>query len=474
MSGADDKRPKALKVVVVEINHLPKKDWGTGKCDAFVQLEFEETSVKTQVIEKTYDPIFDEEFVFDVGTDVEGVGDLELKVWDYDKGTKDDLVGTCRISEGDMVRMLRGRINTPLPDEVAEQTLVVINKGKAVTGYDKKTCTVKLQFSIQESVRRLAKSKTRSSGLIDPSSPGGSKKMLEFIVHSVENLPKMDTMGKCDPFIRIHYFGGEYDTAVVKNVYEAFWETKFGFKNDGDLGDARFELLDWNRIGKSDTVGEFVISAKKIGEVLRHDVGYEEKKEYRVKGQEGGEVNGKNGKVCIVKVTARVSAFTEKRLALARSGSGRELKATQSTKDLGRAPSAGGAGAVKKEMQKALRVVLVKGDHMPKMDVGTGKCDPVVELRYGEQRQKSEVKKGTYSPVWNQKFLFEVIDPTRPIGDVEVIVNDWDMGASPLPVWCTPRTGAPLLFRRQHSRAWRTCMHPNQGTIKAHMHAPER
>jgi len=287
MSFREDKRPKALKVVVVELNHLPKKDWGTGKCDAFVKLEFEDETFKTSVVEKTYDPVFDEEFVFDVGLDVEGVGDFEFSVWDYDKGSKDDLVGNCRITQGDMVRMLRGKINQPLPQEVAEQTLQVVKKGKAVMGHDTKPCTLKLQFSIQESVKRLPKSKTRAIEPSSPGTPGGGRKMLEFIVHSVENLPKMDTMGKCDPFVRIHYKGGEYDTPVVKNVYEAFWEAKFGFEGE-EYSDARFEVLDWNRIGKSDTVGDFTIAQSYLEKVMGNAVGHEEKKEYKVKKPDGG------------------------------------------------------------------------------------------------------------------------------------------------------------------------------------------
>ena len=46
---------------------------------------------------------------------------------------------------------------------------------------------------------------------------------------------------------------------------------------------------------------------------------------------------------------------------------------------------------------------------MPNKDGMFGKCDPVVELRYGTQKFESKVSKSTYSPVWKQDFI--VRDP---------------------------------------------------------------
>ena len=46
---------------------------------------------------------------------------------------------------------------------------------------------------------------------------------------------------------------------------------------------------------------------------------------------------------------------------------------------------------------------------MPNKDGMFGKCDPVVELRYGTQKFESKVSKNTYSPVWKQDFI--VRDP---------------------------------------------------------------
>jgi Ca2+-dependent lipid-binding protein len=42
---------------------VPKVDWGTGKVDAFVEVEFEDRMEKTQVVMKDYDPVFNDSFV---------------------------------------------------------------------------------------------------------------------------------------------------------------------------------------------------------------------------------------------------------------------------------------------------------------------------------------------------------------------------------------------------------------------------
>jgi hypothetical protein len=64
--------------------------------------------------------------------------------------------------------------------------------------------------------------------------------MLEIVVHSVQHLPKMDTFGKCDPFVKITY-GSEptVQTQVIKNVWEGFFEEKFGW----DLTDSEGKVL---------------------------------------------------------------------------------------------------------------------------------------------------------------------------------------------------------------------------------------
>ena len=95
------------------------------------------------------------------------------------------------------------------------------------------------------------------------------------------NLPKVDTFGKCDPFIKLqHGSDPPVQTEVVKNVFEAFFEEKFGFdtgseaapiegaKDGGDYAKPlKVEVWDWNAVSASDLLGVVTIPATKIQEV---------------------------------------------------------------------------------------------------------------------------------------------------------------------------------------------------------------
>lgn len=62
-----------------------------------------------------------------------------------------------------------------------------------------------------------------------------------------------------------------------------------------------------------------------------------------------------------------------------------------------------------------LKVGLKSADHLPKMDM-FGSCDPYVVLKAGLQQFTSRTIKGSYSPIWNQDFEFQ-IDPSRDYED---------------------------------------------------------
>jgi hypothetical protein len=70
-----------------------------------------------------------------------------------------------------------------------------------------------------------------------------------------------------------------------------------------------------------------------------------------------------------------------------------------------------------------LKVGLKSANHLPKMDT-FGSCDPYVKLKLGAQEYKSKTIKGTYTPVWNEEFEFEVDQSSAE--DLVLQVFDWD------------------------------------------------
>jgi hypothetical protein len=75
----------------------------------------------------------------------------------------------------------------------------------------------------------------------------------------VSHLPKMDRMGKCDPYVVLELGGVQQRTKTLKNRYDAAFEEEFEFC---DLEvEARaaeylvFRVKDWDRFGKDEEIG---------------------------------------------------------------------------------------------------------------------------------------------------------------------------------------------------------------------------
>ena len=59
-------------------------------------------------------------------------------------------------------------------------------------------------------------------------------------------------------------------------------------------------------------------------------------------------------------------------------------------------------------MMSVLTVQVVEAKGLPKMDLGTtGTVDPYLMITCGESKRRTKVKKGSYSPVWDEEFVFK-------------------------------------------------------------------
>ena len=83
-------------IKVIEARNLPIMDSGSSTCDAYCLLNFSDrTKTRTRTIENTLTPVWNQEFHYEIKSLQDD--ELILEVWDYDKHTKDDKVGTVTI-----------------------------------------------------------------------------------------------------------------------------------------------------------------------------------------------------------------------------------------------------------------------------------------------------------------------------------------------------------------------------------------
>ena len=73
------------------------------------------------------------------------------------------------------------------------------------------------------------------------------------------HVPKMDIVGKCDPYVKVAVGGVERKTCKVKNACQAQWTEAFEFSVVGCVSEAVVTLMDWDRLGKDEVVGSVSI-----------------------------------------------------------------------------------------------------------------------------------------------------------------------------------------------------------------------
>jgi hypothetical protein len=80
----------------------------------------------------------------------------------------------------------------------------------------------------------------------------------------------------------------------------------------------------------------------------------------------------------------------------------------------------------KKSVERQVELTIKCARHLPKMDL-MGTCDAFCEIEWQGKKQKTTVKKNSYSPDWDETFSFSFDDISGAVSDLSVVVMDWDM-----------------------------------------------
>jgi hypothetical protein len=75
---------------------------------------------------------------------------------------------------------------------------------------------------------------------------------------------------------------------------------------------------------------------------------------------------------------------------------------------------------------RILEVTLVCARHLPRRDVFFMKVDPYLKLAFNGVEYESLVRKRTYSPDWNQSFVFHMKEASDVFDGLKLAVMDWD------------------------------------------------
>ncbi|XP_044761974.1 synaptotagmin-11 [Coccinella septempunctata] len=244
----------ALIVSVVRCRDLPAKDPNIGSSDPYVKLQLlpdKQHKVKTRVLRKTRNPVYDEDFTF-YGITFSQLPDITLHfvILSFDRYSRDDIIGEvfCALDQVDISQIETQQM--ALCKEIQPRSLKIRSQGRG---------ELLVSLCWQPAASRLT-----------------------VVVLKARNLPKMDVTGLADPYVKIYltYKGqrlAKKKTHVKKRTLSPVFNESFVFDvpqeaSEGlsDIG-LEFLLLDWDRVTKNEVIGRLDLGGSKCtGTALHH------------------------------------------------------------------------------------------------------------------------------------------------------------------------------------------------------------
>lgn len=226
---------KALVVTIVGARGLPAMDEQAGSSDPYVKMTIlpeKKHRVKTRVLRKTLDPLFDETFTF-YGVAYSQLPELSLHflVLSFDRFARDDVLGEALV---------------PLK------------------GVDPSTGRVHLS---QRITRRSMQCDSRGELLVSLSYQPVSHR-LSVVVLKARHLPKMDISGlSANPYVKVNVFYGrkriaKKKTHVKKSTVNPVFNESFIYDIPSELlpdVSVEFLVVDFDRTTKNEVLGRLLL-----------------------------------------------------------------------------------------------------------------------------------------------------------------------------------------------------------------------
>lgn len=236
----------ALTVSIERCCQLPARE--LSSCDPYVKLQLlpdKQHKVKTRVLRKTRDPVYDEDFTFyGITSNQLNTITLHFVVLSFDRYSRDDVIGevVCPLTN---VEMRENQV--ALWREIAPRDLKIRSQGRG---------ELLVSLCYQPAANRLT-----------------------VVVLKARNIPKMDLTGLSDPYVKIYLLYNNQriakkKTHVKKRTLNPVFNESFVFDvpcNEGlDNISLEFLVLDWDRVTKNEVIGHLELGLNTHSSTLRH------------------------------------------------------------------------------------------------------------------------------------------------------------------------------------------------------------
>ncbi|KAL0270726.1 UNVERIFIED_CONTAM: hypothetical protein PYX00_008032 [Menopon gallinae] len=243
----------ALIVSVVKCKDLPAKDSNTSSSDPYVKLQLlpdKQHKVKTRVLRKTRNPVYDEDFTFYGITQNQLQGmTLHFVVLSFDRYSRDDIIGEVFCSLGSISINHIENQQLALCRDIQPRSLKIRSQGRG---------EILISLCWQPAANRLT-----------------------VVILKARNLPKMDVTGLADPYVKMYLLYNNQriakkKTHVKKRTLNPVFNESFVFEIPAgtdrlDKVSLEFLLLDWDRVTKNEVIGRLELGGdKNVGAALHH------------------------------------------------------------------------------------------------------------------------------------------------------------------------------------------------------------
>lgn len=231
---------KALVVTIVGAQGLPAVDEQAGSSDPYVKMTIlpeKKHRVKTRVLRKTLEPVFDETFTF-YGVAYSTLPDLTLHflVLSFDRFARDDVIGEAAVPLAG-VDPSTGRVH--ITQQISKRHIQCVSRGELL-----------VSLSYQPVTHRL-----------------------NVVVLKAKHLPRMDITGLSgNPYVKVNVFYShkriaKKKTHVKKCTLNPVFNESFIYDVPAELlADISVEFLvvDFDRTTKNEVVGRLVLGGQSL------------------------------------------------------------------------------------------------------------------------------------------------------------------------------------------------------------------
>ncbi|KAI7806858.1 synaptotagmin-11b isoform X2 [Triplophysa rosa] len=226
---------KALVVTILEALGLPAVEGQTGSADPYVKMTIlpeKKHRVKTRVLRKTLEPVFDETFTF-YGVPYSSLSDLTLHflVLSFDRFSRDDVIGEAMVPLAG-VDPSTGRVH--ISQQITKRNMQCVIRGELL-----------VSLSYQPVSHRLS-----------------------VVVLKAKHLPKLDITGMSgNPYVKLNVYYGhkriaKKKTHVKKGTLNPVFNESFIYDVPADLLpdiSIEFLVMDFDRTTKNQVLGRLVL-----------------------------------------------------------------------------------------------------------------------------------------------------------------------------------------------------------------------